>query len=116
MSNHDYSSAESRKLQLQALTRFAICAILETGGFTMADISSDNAQYLDDAIKRGTYTDESEALNEAVKLLRKRDQLRVDVGAGINQANQGELLPADEVFERLEERARQIEELAQKEK
>ncbi len=79
----------------------------------MADISNDNAQYLDAAVRRGDYNDQTEALNEAVGLLKRRDQLRADVQAGTDQADNGELLPAHEVFDRLEKRARQIEEDAQ---
>jgi predicted transcriptional regulator len=55
------------------------------------------------------YRDRAAAMDEAVELLRRRDQLRSDVRAGIEQADRGELLSADEVFTRLEERARQIE-------
>ena len=32
----------------------------------MADISQDNARYIDEAVKLGTYSDENEALNEAI--------------------------------------------------
>jgi Arc/MetJ-type ribon-helix-helix transcriptional regulator len=78
----------------------------------MADISQDNARYIDEAVKLGTYSDENEALNEAVSLLKRRDQLRAEVHAGIVQADAGELLPAEKVFERLERRAREIEEAA----
>ena len=78
----------------------------------MTEISNDNSQYLDDAVQKGTYSDRSEALNQAVDLLKKRDQLRAEVQAGSDQADLGDLLPADKVFDRLEERARQIEEAA----
>lgn len=78
----------------------------------MADISPDSARYIDAAVRRGAYATEAEALDEAVGLLKKRDQLRADVQAGINQADNGELLPADEVLDRLEERARNIEAFA----
>ncbi len=76
----------------------------------MADnISPDNARYLDEAVKQGYYSGQGEALDQAVELLRKRDRLRADVRAGIRQADNGEILPADEVFRRLEERAHKIE-------
>ena len=77
-----------------------------------SNISPDNARYIDEAVKGGVYQDEGQALDEAIGLLKKRDQLRADVRAGIDQADRGELLPAAQVFERLEERARQIEEAA----
>ena len=78
----------------------------------MTEISNDNSQYLDDAVQKGTYSDRSEALNQAVDLLKKRDELRAEVQAGIDQADLGVLLPANKVFDRLEERAQQIEEAA----
>ena len=72
-------------------------------------MSQENAQYIQEAIKNGAYRDEREALDEAVGLLKNRDQLRRDVQAGIEQADQGQLIPAEKVFERLEQRAREIE-------
>ena len=72
-------------------------------------LSADNEEYLNRVVKDGAYQDQREALDEAVALLRKRDQLRADVRAGIRQADRGELVPAEAVFERLEERARLIE-------
>ena len=58
--------------------------------------------------------DAGDALNEAVGLLKMRQKLRADVQAGIDQADAGELLPADEVFSRLEKRAEEIEHAAQR--
>lgn len=75
-------------------------------------ISPDNARYLDESVRQGVYRDQDHALDEAIRLLRQRDQLRADVQAGVQQADQGELLPADEVFKRLEQRAREIEQSA----
>ena len=73
------------------------------------EISPDKARYIDDAVRDGHYEDVRQALDEAVDLLRQRDQLRADVRAGISQANNGQLLDADEVFDRLEAKAAQIE-------
>lgn len=75
-------------------------------------ISPESAEYLSEAVRSGTYQNETQALDEAVSLLKQRDQLRADVQAGREQADRGELIPADEVFERLAARARQIEEAA----
>lgn len=74
------------------------------------DISPDSERYIDEAVKSGTYNSRQEAMTEAVELLKRRDKLRADVHAGIKQAEQGELLPADDVFRRLEQRAKEIEE------
>jgi antitoxin ParD1/3/4 len=73
------------------------------------EFSADNERYLEQAIASGAYRDRAEALDEALALLKRRDQLRGDIRAGIEQADRGQLLDADAVFQRLLERARQIE-------
>jgi predicted transcriptional regulator len=73
------------------------------------EFSADNERYLAQAIAGGIYRDRASAIDEALALLKRRDQLRSDVHAGIEQADQGQLLDADAVFQRLLERARQIE-------
>jgi predicted transcriptional regulator len=73
------------------------------------EISADNERYLQQMIERGIYRDRTEAIGEALALLKRRDQLRCDVRAGIDQADRGEFLDAEDVFQRLLERARQIE-------
>lgn len=73
------------------------------------ELSPENAQYIQAAIASGAYRDERQALDEAVALLKTRDALRSDVNAGIAQAEQGQLVPAEAVFKRLEQRAREIE-------
>ena len=76
------------------------------------ELSPDNKRYIDKLIHAGAYQDEGAALDEAVQLLRKHHELKTDVQRGIEQADQGELLPADAVFTRLENRAAQIEDAA----
>jgi predicted transcriptional regulator len=73
------------------------------------EISAENEQYLQCLVERGVYRDRAAAIDDAVALLMRRDQLRSDVQAGITQADSGQLLNAEDVFRRLEERARQIE-------
>ena len=73
------------------------------------EISAENERYLQLLIERGIYRDRAEAIDEAVELLKRRDQLRSDVHSGIEQADRGKLLDAEDVFQRLEERAHQIE-------
>ena len=73
------------------------------------EISADNERYLEQAIAGGVYRDRAQAIDEALVLLKRRDQLRSDVRAGMEQADCGMLLEADAVFERLLDRARQIE-------
>jgi putative addiction module CopG family antidote len=76
------------------------------------EISDENERYLQQSIERGIYRDRTAALDAAVALLRQRDQLRAEVRAGIEQADAGQLMPAEDVFRRLEERAREIERAA----
>jgi predicted transcriptional regulator len=73
------------------------------------EISAQNEQYLQQVVAQGIYRDRAEAMDEALELLKRRDRLRGDVRAGIEQANRGELLDAESVFQRLLERAFQIE-------
>ena len=70
------------------------------------NLTPESDRYIKQAVANGMYQSEEQALEQAVELLKKRDQLRADVAAGIRQADCGELLPADLVFERLEARAR----------
>jgi predicted transcriptional regulator len=77
------------------------------------NLSPEYAQYIDQLVANGVYDSPRGALDAAVSLLIQRDRLRSDVQAGIDQADRGELLPDDEVFARLECRAREIESRAQ---
>ena len=54
-------------------------------------------------------TDWSVVLTEAIELWTRRRSILAAVDAGIAQADQGELLGADQVWERLEKRAEEIE-------
>lgn len=75
----------------------------------MANLSHENQLYLTEAVAAGFYANSDLALDEAVGLLRMRDQLRTEVKRGTEQADRGELLPAEEVFDRLQQRVEQIE-------
>ena len=59
------------------------------------DISPENEQYLQEAVARGTFPSRGQALNAAVELLKRREQLIRDVGAGIEQLERGEGEPLD---------------------
>ena len=71
------------------------------------ELSPENSRYLSELVSCGAFATETQALDEAVVLLKKREALRADVQLGIDQANRGELIPADEVFSRIEKRAEQ---------
>jgi Arc/MetJ-type ribon-helix-helix transcriptional regulator len=75
----------------------------------MVDMSPDNRRYIEGAVARGAYPNALAALDEAVWLLRQRDEIRAKLLAGQQQADRGELRPAEEVFEQLEKRAMEIE-------
>ncbi|MCG8583177.1 MAG: type II toxin-antitoxin system ParD family antitoxin [Pirellulales bacterium] len=68
----------------------------------------ENEKFVVDVVQAGTYRSRDEVLDEALTLLREREETRRKVNAGIEQAERGELLDGDEVFERLEARAREI--------
>lgn len=76
------------------------------------NLTPESDRYIKQAVASGVYQSEEEALEQAVGLLKKRDELWADVASGIRQADRGELLPAEVVFERLEARARRIESAA----
>jgi antitoxin ParD1/3/4 len=76
--------------------------------FMDVEIPSDLNPFVQQMISCGAYRDENELLIEGLRLLRSREQLRADVNAGIDQLQSGEGLDGDEVFARLEERARRL--------
>jgi Arc/MetJ-type ribon-helix-helix transcriptional regulator len=59
------------------------------------DLSPENEQFIQNAIGTGLYHDRGEALNQAVELLKKREQLIRDVNLGIEQLQSGEGAPLD---------------------
>jgi Arc/MetJ-type ribon-helix-helix transcriptional regulator len=73
------------------------------------EMSADNERYLQELIERGVFHNRAAAVDAAITLLRQREQLRSDVQAGIEQADQGEVLDGESVFQRLLARAQQIE-------
>ncbi len=72
-------------------------------------IPRDLSDFVQEMISTGNYRDENELLIEGLRLLKSREQLRQDVNAGIEQLGAGQGIDGDEVFARLAERARQIE-------
>jgi predicted transcriptional regulator len=73
------------------------------------EMSGDNERYLQELVERGVFHDRAAAVDAAIALLKKREQLRSDVQAGIEQADRGEVLDGESVFQRLLARAQQIE-------
>jgi hypothetical protein len=67
----------------------------------MLDLSPENRSYLDAAVAAGAYPNALSALDEAVLLLRRRDETRRKLQAAVEQADRGELISALEVFAQL---------------
>lgn len=64
-------------------------------------ISSDNEQFIEVSVGSGRYADSDELLNEALRLLKRRDEILHAVNAGVAQLDQGEAVDGDLVFDRL---------------
>jgi antitoxin ParD1/3/4 len=71
-------------------------------------IPAELSPFVQEMISRGSFRDEHELLIAGLQLLRSREQLRSDVDAGIGQLEAGQGLDGDEVFARLEKRAREL--------
>ena len=72
------------------------------------EIPAELDQFVKEMISTGSYRNENELLIEGLRLLKSREQLRRDVNAGIEQLEAGQGVDGEDVFARLEERARQI--------
>ena len=70
-------------------------------------LSPENEDFIQTAIRRGDYRDRGEVLDEAMELLRKRDELRRDIKQGIDELDRGDRIEGEEVFRELEDKARQ---------
>ena len=72
------------------------------------EIPADLTPFVEQMLSPGTYGSETEMLVDGLRLLRSKEELRTDVDEGITQLENGEGLDGDEVFARLERRARQL--------
>ena len=72
------------------------------------EIPADLTPFVEQMLSQGTYSNETEMLVDGLRLLRTKEQLRVDVNAGIAQLDNDEGLDGEEVFTRLKERALQL--------
>ena len=61
-----------------------------------APISPDNERFLEQAVTDGRFTDRSEAIDEALRLLRRREDLFRSVNAGVDQLDGGQYTEYDE--------------------
>jgi putative addiction module CopG family antidote len=70
------------------------------------DIPADLTPFVRQMLSSGLYRNETEMLVDGLRLLRAKEQLRVDVDAGITQLEAGEGRDGNDVFARLDERAK----------
>ena len=70
------------------------------------DLSQPNEQFIDSAVATGLFPTRSDAINEAVDLLRKREELRAEIKIGIDQLDRGESEPhnMDDIKEEIRRR------------
>jgi antitoxin ParD1/3/4 len=72
------------------------------------ELTPENEQFVCEAVQAGSYTSREAVLDEALTLLRQREELRRKINAGVEQIERGELLDGNEAFDKLESRAREI--------
>ena len=60
-----------------------------------SNLSPENEQFLERAVSVGMFQNRDEALDRAVELLRRREELIRDVNKGIEQLERGEGTPLD---------------------
>jgi hypothetical protein len=73
------------------------------------ELTPDNSKFIESLIVTGKATSMGQALNMAVDLLKRKVEITEAVQLGIRQADQGDLIAAESVFERVERRAAEIE-------
>ena len=59
-------------------------------------IPAELEQFVQSVLKSGTYSNPAEVVGEALQLLKKREQFRRDVAAGVEQLDRGEYTEYDE--------------------
>jgi len=64
-------------------------------------ISPENEEFIEVSIERGRYADSGDVLNEALRLLKRRDELLQAVNDGVDQLDRGEIVDGEVVFNRL---------------
>lgn len=73
------------------------------------ELTPDNSKFIESLIVSGRATSMGQALNMAVDLLKRKVEITEAVQLGIRQADQGDLISTELVFERVERRAAEIE-------
>ncbi len=75
---------------------------MRTSASLTISLPQDMEQLITEQISSGKFTSASEVVQEALKLLQERDELRQLVSVGLEQARRGELLDGEQVFDEIE--------------
>jgi Arc/MetJ-type ribon-helix-helix transcriptional regulator len=67
-------------------------------------LTSDQQTVVRQLAATGQYAGEGQVLDEALELLRQRDDLRSRLSAGIDQLDRGERIPIEEVMDGIRDR------------
>lgn len=57
--------------------------------------------FIDELVSSGTFSTKDEAISEGVRLLISQEELKNEIDIGIEQADRGELIDHDTVFQQL---------------
>ena len=71
-------------------------------------ITPEIKEKINNILQAGDYETETEVINDALNLLQKRNQLRMDIQEGLKQLDRSEFLEETEVFNNLEEKAARL--------
>ena len=74
-----------------------------------AEIPSDLTPFVEGLISQGRYADPDAVVAESIRLLESQEALRRDVREGFAQLDAGQGIDARAVYERVEQRIRQVE-------
>ena len=72
------------------------------------ELSQELEMMVQTILRTGQYQSESEVLHEALDLLSRRDDLRKDLQAGMEEIDRGEGIDGDQVIQDLEDRAARL--------
>ncbi|MSR58852.1 MAG: type II toxin-antitoxin system ParD family antitoxin [Planctomycetaceae bacterium] len=67
-------------------------------------ITPESEHIVQSMIAAGAYETESAVIEEALRLLQQREQLRAEIQQGIEELDRGERIPAEVVFQELRAR------------
>ena len=73
------------------------------------EIPSDLVPFIQRMVSEKRFLNESDVLTEGLRLLQARETLRTEVRKGFDQLEAGQGIPAEDFYNRAEERIREIE-------